>query len=83
MDVLEKEILETATHKSGAEFNNLLNLLLKKVSDDNLKKIIAEKKEEIKKAKYEQIAAQCRIELKRVLKEFIRSGRVMQFKIKN
>ena len=83
MDTIEKEILETVTHKSGREFNGLLELLLKKVSDDNLKKIIAEKKEEIKKAKYEQIAAQCRIELKRVLKEFIRSGRVMQFKIKN
>ena len=39
MDISEKEILEVATHKSGREFNGLLELLLKKVSDDNLKKL--------------------------------------------
>jgi len=72
MNITEKEILEVATHKSGREFYNFLNLLLKKVSDDRLKSIIAKKKEEIKACKTEQQAAIRNLELKRTFKEYLR-----------
>jgi len=79
MGTLEKEILEFATHKSGSEFNNIIDLMLKKTSDNRLKAVIAKKKEEIKAAKTEAEQATKRLELKRTLKEYLRSEEVKEY----
>jgi hypothetical protein len=79
METMEKEVLEIAVKKSGIEFYRFLNILLKKVSNERLKVIIAEKKEEIKKAKKEQQAAIYNLELKRTLKEYIRKNEIKKY----
>ena len=75
----EKEILEIAIHKSGKEFYNFLNILLKKINNNRLKAVIAIKKEEIKNAKREQQAAIINLELKRTLKEYLRRNEVKEY----
>ena len=75
----EKEILEIAIHKSGKEFYNFLNILLKKINNNRLKAVIAIKKEEIKAAKREQEAAILNLELKRTLKEYLRRNEVKEY----
>lgn len=75
----EKEILGIAIKKSGKEFYSFLNILLKKVSNNKLKTIIAIKKEEIKNAKREQQAAILNLELKRTLKEYLRRNEVKEY----
>ena len=75
----EKEILEIAIHKSGKEFYNFLNILLKKINNNRLKAVIAIKKEEIKAAKREQQAAILNLELKRTLKEYLRRNEVKEY----
>ncbi len=79
MDTVEKEILEIAIHKSGKDFYNFLNILLKKINNDKLKAVIAIKKEEIKKAKREQEQAIRNLELKRTFKEYLRKEEVRQY----
>ena len=79
MDTIEKEILEIAIHKSGKEFYNFLNILLKKINNNRLKAVIAIKKEEIKNAKREQQAAIINLELKRTLKEYLRRNEVKEY----
>ena len=79
METIEKEILEIAIHKSGKEFYNFLNILLKKINNNRLKAVIAIKKEEIKNAKREQQAAIINLELKRTLKEYLRRNEVKEY----
>ena len=79
MDTIEKEVLKIAISKSGKEFYNFLNILLKKINNNRLKAVIAIKKEEIKAAKREQEAAILNLELKRTLKEYLRREEVRQY----
>ncbi|MHB1696511.1 MAG: hypothetical protein ACYCSQ_00165 [bacterium] len=79
MSITEKEIIEIATHKSGKEFYNFLNLLLKKINNQELKKIIAVKKEQIKAAKTEQERALRNLELKRTFKEYLRKQEIREY----
>jgi aromatic ring-opening dioxygenase LigB subunit len=79
MDTIEKEVLKIAIHKSGKEFYNFLNILLKKINNNRLKAVIAIKKEEIKNTKREQQAAILNLELKRTLKEYLRRNEVKEY----
>ena len=79
MDTIEKEVLKIAISKSGRDFYNFLNLVLKKISNNRLKSVIATKKEQIKAAKREQEAAILNLELKRTLKEYLRREEVRQY----
>ena len=55
------------------------NLVLKKISNNRLKSVIATKKEQIKAAKREQEAAILNLELKRTLKEYLRRNEVKEY----
>ncbi len=79
MDTIEKEVLKIAISKSGRDFYNFLNLVLKKISNNRLKSVIATKKEQIKAAKREQEAAILNLELKRTLKEYLRRNEVKEY----
>ena len=79
MDTIEKEVLKIAISKSGKEFYNFLNILLKKINNNRLKAVIAIKKEEIKNTKREQQAAILNLELKRTLKEYLRRNEVKEY----
>ena len=79
MDTIEKEVLKIAISKSGRDFYNFLNLVLKKISNNRLKSVIAIKKEQIKACKREQEAAIINLELKRTLKEYLRRNEVKEY----
>ncbi len=79
METLEMEILGIAIKKSGKEFGNFLNVVLKKINNEQLKAIISKKKEEIKKAKKEQELAILNLELKRTFKEYLRKKEVKKY----
>jgi aromatic ring-opening dioxygenase LigB subunit len=79
MDTIEKEVLKIAISKSGKEFYNFLNILLKKINNDRLKSVISIKKEQIKACKREQEAAIINLELKRTFKEYLRKDKVKEY----
>jgi arsenate reductase-like glutaredoxin family protein len=79
MNTKEKEVLEIAVKKSGIEFYRFLDIVLKKINNEQLKAIISTKKEEIKKAKREQDQAIRNLELKRTFKEYLRKDDVKKY----